>query len=332
MATADVSTADGVRKLIAIMVAVPIVIALALAAFAWPTSELAPRDLPIGVSGPPQAIGAIEERLSAQEGAFDIHGYADEAAARDAIEDREVYGAIVAGPGGMTVLTASAASPLVAQLLQQAAGGQATVVDVVPPDPDDPRGAVLGSSVLPLSIAGLLAAVLLVLMSRPGLGQMGALVGASVLAGLTAVGIAQGWLGALSGDWWMNAGVLSLIVLAIGAAGAGLAAVIGRAGLGLSALLIMFVGNPLSGMTSAPEMLPQPWGAVGQAFPLGAGGTLLRNVAFFDGARSAVPLLVLGCWAVGGLVLIGVGAAMRRRQEVTRPVFDDSELQQQPAG
>ena len=50
--------------------------------------------------GPPPRRAALEQRLASQEGAFDVHRYADEAAARQAIEDREVYGACVARPAG----------------------------------------------------------------------------------------------------------------------------------------------------------------------------------------------------------------------------------------
>ena len=66
-----------------------------------------PARLPVGVAGPP----ALEHKLAAAGDAFDVHRYRDEAAARAAIEDREVYGAFVATPAGPKVLIASAASP-----------------------------------------------------------------------------------------------------------------------------------------------------------------------------------------------------------------------------
>src|SRR5918999_3015413 len=100
---------------------VPLVVAVVLALFAWPSARLEPRDLPVGVAGPAAQATAIEQRLGQQEGAFEIHRYGDEAAARAAIEDREVYGAFVAGPQGAKVLTASAASAAVAQQLTHAA-------------------------------------------------------------------------------------------------------------------------------------------------------------------------------------------------------------------
>jgi hypothetical protein len=103
---------------------VPLVAAAVLALFAWPSARLEPRDLPIGVAGAPAAAAAVEQRLAQQDGAFDVERYPDEAAARAAIEDREVYGAFVAAPTGAKVLTASAASPMVTQLLTHAAEGQ----------------------------------------------------------------------------------------------------------------------------------------------------------------------------------------------------------------
>ena len=47
---------------------------------------------------------------------------------------------------------------------------------------------------------------------------------------------------------------------------------------------MVLIGNPFSGVGSAPELLPQPIGAIGQLMPPGAGGNLLRSTGFFDGA------------------------------------------------
>jgi hypothetical protein len=325
------ASSHGAGALAAVVLLVPVLVGLALAAFAWPAARLAPRDLPVGVVAAPAAGQAIERQLATDGGALDVHRYPDQAAARAAIADREVYGAIVVARGGTTVLTASAASPLVAQLLRQlavapsgdgpgaappsgAGTGTVRVVDVVPADPDDPRGMALGASLLPLVLAGMAAGLLVWLAGGRGPGRVAALVGASAVAGLTAVATAQGWLGLLGGDWLVNAGVLGLIVLAVGSAVAGLAAPLGRAGAALGGLLMVLVGNPLSGISSAPELLPQPAGAIGQLLPPGAGGSLLRSIAFFDGAGAGAPLTVLGAWVVLGLAALWVGARRRTRQ------------------
>ena len=70
-----------------LILVVPLVVGLILTLFAWPSARLEPRDLPIGVAGPAPAAQAVEQRLATQEGAFDVDRYADEAAAREAIED-----------------------------------------------------------------------------------------------------------------------------------------------------------------------------------------------------------------------------------------------------
>jgi hypothetical protein len=128
--------------------------------------------------------------------------------------------------------------------------------------------------------------------------------------------IVQWWLDALPGDYLANAAVVGLVALAMAAAVAGLGTLLGAGGVALAALAVFLLGNPLSGLTSAPELLPQPWGMVGQFLPPGAGGTLLRSVAFFDGAGAAVSGWVLGAWAGVGLVL---AAATGRAGSACRP-------------
>ncbi|MFC9112927.1 ABC transporter permease [Streptomyces sp. NPDC057092] len=313
------------RRIAAVLVLVPILVALALWAFAWPAARTAPRDLPIGVAGPPAATAPLAQQLEERKGAFDLHRYPDEAAARDAIEDREVYGAFVVTGQGPKLLTASAASPAVAQLLQQAvehraaaSGGKVVTEDVVPAAASDPRGAVLNTSVLPLALAGIGAGVAVTVLGLRGLAALAALAGSATLVGVVAAALAHSWLDALPGDRWAVAGTFALATLAVSGAVAGLAALLGRPGLGLGALLMMLLGNPFSGAASAPEMLPEPVGAIGQWLPPGAGVSLLRSVSFFDGAAAVGPALTLTWWAALGLGAVLVGHAVRGRTAPAR--------------
>ena len=311
------------RQLILAVVLVPLIVAAALAAFAWPTAHLAPHDLPLGLAGPAPARAQLAQRLqAAHPGAFALHQYADAGRARAAIKNRDIYGAIVAGTPSTALLVASAAGPLVAQVFTQAMTAEAAaahrplqVIDVVPAPLNDPRGAALGASVLPLVLAGMLAGILIATLSRPGLAQVAALVAAASLSGIVAAAIAGGWLGVLAGNGAANAGALALTILAIAGAVAGLNALLGRAGLVLGGLLMLLVGNPFSGLTSAPELLPTPVGAIGQLLPPGAGGNLLRSTAFFDGSGAGSHLFVLGAWALLGLAAIASAAAFHRRSE-----------------
>ncbi|MFI6033659.1 ABC transporter permease [Streptomyces sp. NPDC051315] len=323
------STRAPARRVLAVVVLVPVLAALALWAFAWPAARTAPRDLPIGVAGPAAATAQLDERLRQREGAFEIHHYDDEAAARAAIEDRTVYGAVVVTARGPELLTASAASPVAAQLLQQAVaeraaaeGTEVRTVDVVAAPAKDPRGAALNASVLPLALAGIAAGSVVTLLGLRGLRAAMALAGAAALVGMVAVALAHSWLGVLTGDWWAEAATLGLSTLAVSAAVAGCAALIGPAGLGLMAFTVMFLGNPFSGAASAPQMLPEPAGVIGQWLPPGAGTTLLRSVSFFDGAAATGPALTLTWWAALGLGAVLLGDAMKARGKGADPAAE----------
>jgi len=281
--------------------------ALLIPLFAAPAANLAPRDLRLAVAGPPQ----VAAQLAAQHpGAFEITQVTDPAAADAKIKDREVYGAILVTATGPEVHVASAAGPVVAQLLTQAAAGlgpNVPVRDVVPVDPDDPRGAGFGAGFLPLAITSLLAGVLVYFFVPRRGARLAALVTFAAPAGLAGAAVQVGWLGILPGHYLAVAGSLGLFALAVSAAMTGIAALVGREGLGLGALVMFLVGNALSGIAAAPELLPQPWGAVGQWLPIGAGGTLLRSVAYFDGHGGLFAGAVLTAYAIGGLALVLIG-------------------------
>jgi hypothetical protein len=290
----------------AAILVLPAFVALIVTLFAWPNARLEPRDLPIGVAGTGPAADAAEERLAEQDGAFDIKRYADEAEVRDAIEDRDVYGAFVVTAAGAKVLTATGGSQAVAQLLSRAAsefpapGGDVEVEDIVPA----PRGAALASSVLPLVLAGVLTGFLAIRLTPGRWERAGTLVAVATLSGLAAALVVQTWLDVVEGSWIANAAVLSLTVLAIAAFVAGALQAFGLPGAVLAALVMVLIGNPFSGVGSAPELLPEPVGAIGQLMPPGAGGNLLRSTGFFDGAAAGGHIAVLLAWTLVGLVAL----------------------------
>jgi hypothetical protein len=276
-------TLPGMNKILL----VPLLAALVLTLFAWPAAKIGPRDLPVGV------VGA--EQLPPQ---FETHRYATEAEAREAIKDREVYGALA----GEKVLVASAASPAVAQFLTHAAG-ERPVEDVVAAKP---AGNALAASVLPLVLAGILTGGFAAHLTRRRGRRAGLVLGGALLTGLAATLIVQTWLGVVGGNWLTNAGALSLTVLAIGALVAGLEALFGKAGIAAGALTMVFIGNPFSGVATGPEMLPTGAGTLGQLMPPGAGGNLLRSTGFFDGAAAGGHIAVLVAWTLAGLACLAL--------------------------
>jgi hypothetical protein len=288
-------------------------------AFAWPAANTAPRDVPLVVTGPQS--GAVAAKISQQHpSAFKVTQVADEAAARKELTDRQAYGAIVVTPQGPRVLVASAASPLIAQQLTQIAQPPAGTppTDVVHASVNDPRGSGFGAMVLPLIMSGISAALTVSLLLPALRDRLIGLAAFAIGGGLVGIALAQGPLDILPGSYLALAGVAALGAFAVSATITGLTALLGRPGFALGSLTFLLLGNPLSGATSAPELLPQPWGTLGQLLPPGATATLLRSVAFFDGARVAHALTVLLVWTALGLAFFAL-AALRTHRTAAEP-------------
>ncbi|MFE9207417.1 hypothetical protein [Micromonospora sp. NPDC007230] len=298
-----------------------------LIAFAWPSVRSSVHDVPIAVAGPTAAVAQVRTALEQRvPGGFDITEVADTASVEQLIRDRQAYGAIDLSSGTPQVIVASAASTAVAQTLQTMATGlgrdgnagtPVAVRDLAALPADDPRAAGLSAGALPLVMGGLLAAVLLTRLVR-GTGRRvaGALAFATT-GGLAVAGILQFWFGSLSGSYPANAGAVALSIAAVSLTVLGLESVFGYAGIGIGAVIMMLIGNPLSGMATAPEMLPGWSGALGQLLPPGAGGRLLRSTAFFDGRGATAAVTVLVVWAtLGALLCLG---GLRAHRAISNP-------------
>ncbi len=133
----------------------------------------------------------------------------------------------------------------------------------------------------------------------------------AAVAGTTVAALLQYVFGSIDSNLWGVAAGLTLGIAAAGLLMLGLGSLFGKVGLGVGAALALLLGNPLSGLTSAPEMLPSDWGQLGQLLPQGATATLLRSTAYFDGAGADTAIIVLSCWAIVGLMLL-ISAALRR--------------------
>ncbi|WP_239001577.1 MULTISPECIES: ABC transporter permease [unclassified Mycobacteroides] len=280
-------------------------------AFAWPSAHSAPRDVPIGITGPAAQVAVVTERLDrASPGAFALTHYPSQAKLEEAAKGRVIYGGFVLSPPAPSVVIATGGSPAVAQTLSgigqqlgKQTGLNVSVKDLAPLPSTDPRGVGLAAAALPMTLGGLLPAAALTLLF-PGRTWLKALTatGFSFLGALTITAILD-WLGATTENFWGVTAGLTLGMMAISFSITGLGAMLGFPGIGLGAAVAILVGNPLSGLTSAPEFLPKGLGLLGQFLPPGANGTLLRSMAYFDGAGSAGVILILCCW-------VGFGAAM----------------------
>lgn len=300
-------------------------------AFLWPSVTADPRNLPVAVAGPVEQVAQVEAGLDASApGLLDVTAVADRGEAVALVEAREVYGAIVLGPAP-EILTASAASPAVAQLLgEQAttlqaqvdaaaaahgapAGSAPTVVvtDLVPLSPDDARGTTLAAATFPLVLGGLVGGVAIALAVR-GTGRRLAGLGAyAVVGGLVIATILHG-LGGLHGAFLADSAAVALTLLGISGTIVGAAAILGRPGIAVGPVVFLLFANPISAAAMPVEMLLSPWGAVGQWFPPGASASLLRSLSYFPDADTTFSWLVLAGWAALGLGLVLAGSTRAR--------------------
>lgn len=196
-----------------------------------------------------------------------------------------------------------------APVAQQQAGEVPTVkvTNVVPLSDSDPRGSGLAIAGLPLAMGGMIGGALISLLVSGTWRRLAAIAAYGVLGGLALVLILQPWLDILQGNFWVNAGATGLGLMATAALIVGLNSVFGRIGIALGAIITVFIGNPLSGLTQPKEFILHPWGEVGQWLVPGLSGTILRDLSYFPHADLTGQAWALVGWGVLGAILIMVG-------------------------
>ncbi|MDO9396218.1 MAG: hypothetical protein Q7T71_06725 [Herbiconiux sp.] len=305
-----------------------LVIGVFVLAFSWPAVTSSVHDVPLVVAGEGAAADAVAQQLEQSAGQqFDIVRVAsrDEAVAQ--IETRDALGAVVLETAVPEVLTASANGAIVSQIfgtlageLQAAFGQQLeaqgvaadavptiAVTDIVPFASADARGTGLTTLSFPLVIGGMIGGVAVSLLVAGVWRRLVAVVLYGVAAGVVVTAIGQAWFGILQGSPLLNALAIGASVLAISAFIVGLTALVGPRGIAVGAVVSLLIGNPISGAAQPWQFLPQPWGAVGQFFPPGAGSSLLRDLSYFPAASVTQPWLVLLAWIALGILLMTLG-------------------------
>ena len=262
-------------------------------------------------------------------GAFAVTYYPGEAALRAAIRDREVYGGISFGPDGRTLLIATGGSPIVAQLLTQVGNGiaqQAGVPlrteDLAPPTADDPRGAGLAASALPITWPVCCRRSRWCWCSSarcgPGSRRWSCSPGGRwTIAALLRLRVRLDRSELLGRRRRTDAGVLAAGLFMLG-----LGSLFGRVGLALGALAGAAAGQPAVRPEQRTGAAAARWGRVGAVVAAGR----QRHAAALDGIlrRCRAPttaIVVLTCWAVAGAVLDRI-AAVRNGKAVPAPKLE----------
>jgi hypothetical protein len=309
------------RRLILVAVAAAIAGALITLSFTYADHAPAAHGVRIAVVAPPSVTAHVAAGLRrAAPGAFQIVAMASAPAARAALHDQRVRGALVLGPGGASgdparaqILTAGAAGTALQQVVESAlghvataAGARTSVQDVVPPSAADRPGLmsyVFELGLLVPSVLGSVGLYLVGLRSRLWWRVAAAALFAALVAAFGTLIVATGF-GALPGHWAATFGIGMLgalaFVLSVGAA----QATVGLPATGAMAILFIFVGNATSGGSVPTAMLPAVYRQISPWLPNGAIVHAIRTVVYFNGDGLGQPLLALALWAgAAGLVL-----------------------------
>lgn len=293
----------------------------ALFVFSYVGALHAPKahDVALGVVGTSPIPVAVGKQFS-----LATTRYADEAAAREAIDQRDIVGAFVTGPAGSKLIVAPAAGPATATALGTAFGIAAAafdqkleVVQVRPLPPGDRAGVVSFLVVMALVVGGYLSATIALAYGRATARahRLAALGAGAVLGALLTDVLAGPVLGALPTDKFFALWALfTLVMMAVAFAAAGLQSLLGAAGTLVVVVVFVIFGAPAAGGTVPAAFLPTFWRTIGPYLPAGAGTTAVRNTLYFDGNAIGGALLVLAVYLVlGALVVLTI---RRRGQRV----------------
>lgn len=334
------------RFILTLTIGLTAVLAIMMTAFSLPAVNSGINNVPIGIIATNDETFQKMAKPLRNKG-FKVSEYATAYQAKAQINKRDIYGAIsLDASGNLTVYEATAASAAVSQALtqignnvvtQQKAIGSAQINQIIAKTNDvntikalnqklaqlnaktakivevrafpkaDSKGTGLAAGALPIALGGWIGAVAIANMIKGKRQKFAAVISFAVIGGLGLVAVIQYGIGTFDGNYFLTSLGAMLGIAATGFFVLGILEVLGNPGLGIAAVLLILLGNPLSGLASAPEMLPTGWGALGQLLPPGATGTLLRNIAFFNGHAIAYPLTVLLAYVVIGMLLFKIG-------------------------
>ena len=201
---------------------------------------------------------------------------------------------------------------------EQASAMEVKTTAVVPLSENDSSGTGLAIAAFPLVIGGILGGSFSVLRVNGTWRRFATATLYAVIGGALTALILSTWFGFIPGDFATLWAAFAATYLATASFMIGFGSLLGpAAGLGLGAVITMFIGNPISGATMPSAFLPGAWGAIGQMMVPGASSTLLRSIAYFPEVATSGQWLVLGSWIAFGLLTGVIGWALKERRTAT---------------
>jgi hypothetical protein len=269
-------------------------------------------NMPFGVVGSTSLVDAAQGDLFSLK----VKKYPNEDAATNAMNQGQLYGALIANGSSnelFVVNTISDLSPLdIAANFEKAAKKSGEKISVKPYAPTalapkDPFALVPATLLVPLLVAGYVAAALLAAATGSASGRWRGvwLLGLAIATGLLLDVITTYWLKGLpSASFWIVWPILSLIILVVALFAAVLRRVLGPAGIIVTLIVFLQFGNPSSGGSNGVAYLSSFWHDIGPFLPPRNAFDLLRNTVYFDGHGIGQALTVLLAYAVITAVIL----------------------------
>ena len=298
-----------VRKGIAGLVVVLIVVCGLAASLIGSAHLFKPHNLAFGVVGSSPLVSAVGKKLSLK-----TIQYPNQSAVNQAIDQTNLYGALIAGSSSDTLILVPSASFIIQIELGPAFRAEAAkqhikliVQESHPLPPADPTNGVPGLVLLPLLIGGYLASVLL--MKATGIatapGRMATLVIYAFVGALLTDLIAGPLIGAYpDSQFWILWPIFALIKAAVAMVAAVIQRAVGVLGTVVVVILFIVLGGPSSGGGGIP-LLPPFWHAIGPYLPPQNAVVLIRNTLYFDGNGTTHAYITLGIYVLMGVALGG---------------------------
>ncbi|MFE9578554.1 ABC transporter permease [Nocardia sp. NPDC006044] len=264
-----------------------------------------PRRIPIAVIGSEQdspVPGFLTEMQRSLDNSLAVRSYPSATAAREAIENQQVFAIVTAQPPGVRLDIASASGQSVAQLLTQVAttAGAVQVTDVVPLQRGDPRGLAIFYISLAAVIIGFVGATQFSVHAAAlnPLERIGFTAAYALCGGFAIAAVADWVLGAVRLPFPESCGILSLTMFTSGMVFTMFNTLFGRWAILPTWGLMVLLGNPSSGGAVSWPLLPSLLGHIGRWLPPGASVNAQHTAVYFGAHQHVMPFGVLVGWSL----------------------------------
>jgi hypothetical protein len=311
------------RAALVVSLLVSLFAALFVTSYSLAMGNPQPHDIPIGLVSDSVSPERLEASLQSATGtSFLVSSYPSADAAKAALEQQQIYAALVTESGRAADLSISSASGAsIAHVISAEAtqvgtslGEQLTVTDLNPLRPNDPSGLVLFYLALASTIIGFVGAIQ-TRVNASGMTIAGELAwdaGRAVLVGLVISLTTGPVFGFETFPFLPVWGVLAMTVFIAGAVYNFFRVIVGgKWALMPTWIIFILISNPSSGGAVAPELLPPFYEFMGRWMPTGATVRALRDLAYFPEALHPEPYVVLVAWLVGATAAFVIARRIR---------------------